>query len=80
MVLFGTHPVVVKPVDDRLNADVKLACKLFNGQLIRIRVTKVSCFQRLLLLLTKKQPWLLLISRLVSGGPVATRLPSTSCK
>lgn len=80
MVLFGTHPVVVKPVNDSLNADVKLVRELFDRELVRIWVTDICGFQRLLLLFAEKQSWLLLTSRLVVRRSVTARLSSSSCK
>lgn len=64
--LLGTHSVIVEPVDDCFDSDVKAAGELLDSKLVRVRVTLVSSPQGFLLLLAEEQARLFLASWLIT--------------
>ena len=63
LLLFGSHAVIVKPVDDGLGADAEFGGQSLQCRLVRIRVLLESLAQGGLLLLGEEHPRLLLRRR-----------------
>ena len=60
LLLFGSHAVIVEPVDDRFGTDADLGRQVFEGGLVRVRVPLERLSEGVLLLLTEEDARFLL--------------------